>query len=516
LSAADNVGIRYVDALYGAAVLRSKYLPCSPTLVVPCPNFGDTLQVDTRVLPDGHQTVIVRAQDSAFNLNASAVVVPVDNTPPGPPIDVNVIGGSEWRQQNSYSATWRNPSQAGTAPIAGIETAICPAKSDPENWNACSFGRVSKPNLATLEGMRVPGPGEWVARFWLRDAAGNEDRQSAQAVRLRLDDSPPVVRFKPLDGTDPTRIDVQASDSTSPLTRTELEIRRRGEAHWLPVPTTPSADGFSGRLDDENLPNGAYELRARAFDSAGNERSTTREISGAVAARTVPARINTRLVAGQVKHVTARRSRGGKRRTRRVIVVRPTVPYGHTIPIRGRLTMPGGNPVAGGVVEVWEHPRLADAVWRRIAMIDTDATGRFKFKALRGPSRVLRFRYPGTALVRARTTEVEIKVTATSTLRTSRTSVVNGDEIVLRGRVLGRPLPAVGKLVQLQAYSRGSWLTFATPRASAASGRWSYRYRFTATRGTVRYRFRTRVPPEAGFPYASGASRSVHVLVRGL
>jgi hypothetical protein len=129
---------------------------------------------------------------------------------------------------------------------------------------------------------------------------------------------------------------------------------------------------------------------------------------------------------------------------------------------------------------------------------------------------VLRFRYPGTALVRARTAEVAIKVTATSTLRTSRTSVVNGDEIVLRGRVLGRPLPAVGKLVQLQAYSRGRWLTFATPRASAASGRWSYRYRFTATRGTVRYRFRTRVPEEAGFPFASGTSRSIHVLVRGL
>jgi protocatechuate 3,4-dioxygenase beta subunit len=199
-----------------------------------------------------------------------------------------------------------------------------------------------------------------------------------------------------------------------------------------------------------------------------------------------------------------------------VIVVRPTVRYGRTIPIRGRLTMPGGNPVADGAIEVWELTRSPGAEWRRIALIGTDAVGRFMFKALRGPSRVLRFRYPGTALVRARTTEVEIKVAATSTLDTSRNSVVNGDEIVLRGRVLGRPLPAFGKLVQLQAYSRGRWLTFATPRASATSARWSYRYRFTATRGTVRYRFRIRVPQEAGFPYAAGTSRSVHVLVRGL
>ena len=50
----------------------------------------------------------------------------------------------------------------------------------------------------------------------------------------------------------------------------------------------------------------------------------------------------------------------------------------------------------------------------------------------------------------------------------------------------------------------------------AKTGRWSYRYRFTATRGTVRYRFRARVPREAGFPYTSGASRRVPVTVRGL
>ena len=87
---------------------------------------------------------------------------------------------------------------------------------------------------------------------------------------------------------------------------------------------------------------------------------------------------------------------------------------------------------------------------------------------------------------------------------------------MLRGRIRGGPLPAVGKLVQLQAYSRGRWLTFATPRADGRTGRWFYRYRFTATRGTVRYRFRARIPQESGFPYAAGVSRPVSVLVKGL
>jgi hypothetical protein len=319
-----------------------------------------------------------------------------------------------------------------------------------------------------------------------------------------------------MDIGDPTRIDVRASDSTSPLVRTELEVRRRAGTAWIGLPTTTTANGFAARLDDEALPNGTYELRARATDSAGNERSTYHESSGKLAVRQVPTRIDTRLVAGQIKILKARRTRGGRRRTRRVVVVRPKVLFGRTIPIRGRLTMAGGNAVSNAAIEVWEELRIRGAVAQRVAVIGTDGSGRFTFKALRGPSRILRFRYPGTPIVRARTTEVDLRVKGTSTFGVNRRRVVNGEDIVLRGRVRGGPLPTVGKLVQLQAYSRGRWLTFATPRASRETGRWSYRYRFTATRGTVRYRFRARIPQEAGFPFISGMSRSVHVVVRGL
>ncbi len=200
-----------------------------------------------------------------------------------------------------------------------------------------------------------PREGQWVARIWLRDAAGNEDRRTAQAVPLNLDDTPPSVAFAAIDETDPTRIDVHASDATSPLVRTEIEARRRGDGAWITLPTTATSTGFSSRLDDEVLPNGEYSLRARATDSAGNERSTDRELSGKVALRDVPMRVDTRLVAGQIKTVKGRRTRGGRRRTRRVIVARPKIPFGGTIPIRGRLTMPGGNAVANAGIEVWER-----------------------------------------------------------------------------------------------------------------------------------------------------------------
>jgi len=80
--------------------------------------------------------------------------------------------------------------------------------------------------------------------------------------------------------------------------------------------------------------------------------------------------------------------------------------------------------------------------------------------------------------------------------------------------VLGGPLPATGKLVELQVYTRRQWRTFAQPRTDA-TGRWIYRYRFEQIRRSVRFRFRARVRAEAGYPYETGTSRTRRVLVRG-
>jgi hypothetical protein len=92
--------------------------------------------------------------------------------------------------------------------------------------------------------------------------------------------------------------------------------------------------------------------------------------------------------------------------------------------------------------------------------------------------------------------------------------VRNGESVIFSGRLLGRPLPEGGKLVDLQVKLRGRWRTFAAPRADSA-GRWSYEYRFEATRGLVRYSFRARIRREAAYPYELGHSRIVRVTVRG-
>ena len=105
-------------------------------------------------------------------------------------------------------------------------------------------------------------------------------------------------------------------------------------------------------------------------------------------------------------------------------------------------------------------------------------------------------------------------VPAASSICVDRRAVRNGDAVVFSGRLDGGHVPEGGKLIDLQAYYRGRWRTFATPR-SDARGRWSYRYRFGATRGTVRYRFRARIRREAAYPFELGYSRRVRVTVRG-
>ena len=103
---------------------------------------------------------------------------------------------------------------------------------------------------------------------------------------------------------------------------------------------------------------------------------------------------------------------------------------------------------------------------------------------------------------------------AASTLAASRRSVLNRQSVLFSGRLLGEPIPAIGRTVDLQAHYRGAWRTFATPRADA-TGAWRYRYRFGASPGRISYPFRVLVQPDAGYPYETGVSRTVRVSVRG-
>jgi hypothetical protein len=172
-----------------------------------------------------------------------------------------------------------------------------------------------------------------------------------------------------------------------------------------------------------------------------------------------------------------------------------------------------GDPVPLAQIGVTQQLRTGGPV-EPVATLRSDLLGRFALRLRPGPSRTVRFHYGGTAHVKPTFAEARMLVPATSSIRVDRTAVRNGEAVVFTGALRGGHVPNGGKLIDLQAYYRGGWRTFATPRTDG-SGRWGYTYRFGATRGVVRYRFRARIRREAAFPFELGYSRAVRVTVSG-
>lgn len=194
-----------------------------------------------------------------------------------------------------------------------------------------------------------------------------------------------------------------------------------------------------------------------------------------------------------------------------------TVRYGRRVVVSGRLVDGAGAPIRGARLD------LVNNVPGAVASVDDDVVrtrqdGSFSFVL---PSDVS----SRTLAVRYRSHLADIRPVAEAALRlavragltlaiTPRTSHNHGT-IRFSGRLRGRPVPIRGKIVELQARGKGGgrWLTFKTLRTDAA-GRFHARYRFRATYGPVTYEFRARSREDAGYPYATGASRIVAVRVR--
>ena len=129
-------------------------------------------------------------------------------------------------------------------------------------------------------------------------------------------------------------------------------------------------------------------------------------------------------------------------------------------------------------------------------------------------SRDLRLAYTGSLQALPTETTLKLRVPAATSAKVSRTRIRNRQAVTFRGRVRGLPVPAAGKLVEIQVRFTDRWQTFRTTRSDSL-GRWSSRYRFQRTRGVQRYRFRVRLPKEAGYPFETSVSRTLTVQVTG-
>ncbi len=192
-------------------------------------------------------------------------------------------------------------------------------------------------------------------------------------------------------------------------------------------------------------------------------------------------------------------------RTRRV-----SVAYGEPVVATGQLTGRGGAPIGGARIALTTVKGRAAVPQNAVI---TDADGSFRAVIAPGASGTVRFAYRAFAddASDADTADLEIGVRTVAHLRAAPRALHNGDAVRFRGSIEGAPARS-RKVIEMQVWQDGRWLTFATTRLHGE--RFAYRYRFTRTRKTTRYVFRTIVRTEAGWPYETGSSNRVSVEVR--
>lgn len=367
--------------------------------------------------------------------------------------------------------------------------------------------------------LTVTGDGSHALTYRAIDVAGNTSVE--KVAEFRIDRTGPVGSFDYQDPSDPRKLSASVFDAASGVGSGRIEYRREGTAKYEPLPTVKAGAKLTAYLDDLALPEGRYEFRARVWDVAGNSSILGRLSGGGPMVLALPVRLATRTeVVGRapartvcVKRARRNRKRCVKRRT--ITVTGFTIPLGYGKPMTstGSLTTSHGMPVSGGEVIV-EGQLRSGGPFTRLGTARTDRLGAFNFAVPRGGSRTVRYRYEGTRTTKPSSGQLETRVQASVRLKPSKRKLLNGQAVVFRGRLPGRPIPKGGKVVALQAKVGRKWRTFATPRANAR-GAFRHRYRFTATTGLRRYVFRAVSTREAAYPYERGTSAKVSVVVRG-
>lgn len=255
-------------------------------------------------------------------------------------------------------------------------------------------------------------------------------------------------------------------------------------------------------------------LRATARDKAGNQNSTNLRLDGRPMEVTLPLRtptlVTSSLLMRRTIHGRPRRHKGGRRRP--VPVQRARVQLGRRVRVVGQVRTRSGQGLPA--VEVQLLSRNVSAAEQQLAVVRTDGRGRFSYVVRASATSVLRAVYTGSPTTLPSQHEVGVLVPAASTIVTRPHRVLNGGSVTFRGRLRSLPVPALGKLVELQVVLSSQWQTFRTVRTDL-NGSWEVGYHFRRTCGRLRYRFRAKLPAEAGYAFEGGHTRGVTVRVRG-
>ena len=384
--------------------------------------------------------------------------------PPAEPDGVSARGrrGLAWRQRLRRSRGRTRPGRwrRSRAPT----TALCRAEGRHMRRKVSARARASR-----RCGVAGPGPGGVHAAR----VAGGCRRQPRPRPRQRS--GAPALRrlrrrrstFEPLDPERPAARACVASRTRAPewwTGRSRSAASATGHGRSLGAHRC-EADASRRRVDDLALPDGIYELRAHVRDARrATSAPTTRRADGAPMRLTLPLRAASRIVTpGSVEVPEERRAAGrsgvhaGPRTACAATVRRSAASCARAV------LSCGTRPLA-----VLARPARADRLRAR-RRCERTSPGASRSAPQSGPSRTLRFAMAGHA-PRAARPDRRPRPDCRPLLDRRRPALraERRQRSPSRARCAAGPVPDGGKLIDLQAYYRGRWRTFATPRTDAA------------------------------------------------
>ena len=453
-------------------------------------------------LAEGDHWISAAAVSGAHrsSVEAGSTIVQVDRTPPS-----SSISGvpNEWVNHPVTLTVAASDRLSGMQPLAGDD-------GEPKTV-------IAADNHAPYE---APGPVATFAvategvnriRYWAEDLAGNVNdglpgaggdvhQTPGQAV-VRIDTTPPKVTFEASqDPENPEVVRLFAEDTDSGVDSASIEIRPAGSTGGFTALRTTGEDGrYEARVPSDDLRAGAYELRAKASDKAGNTMIGSETLAGDPMILKLPLKEPAILTSSLAKGKLIRR-----------------VGYGSRQYVEGRLTS-GGAALPNQTVRITETYLAGSKGGHVVDELTTDGDGRYRFRLPAGPSRSVEATFAGTPkLSRAAGPSLRLNVKARVRLKIKPRKVYNGGAVRMRGSVgfKGALPPARGKLLAIQFFdpSRHKWRPVEVLRTNRR-GRFHYTYRFRTISFAQRIIFRATALPEAGWPYLPSTSKPRSVIV---
>lgn len=190
--------------------------------------------------------------------------------------------------------------------------------------------------------------------------------------------------------------------------------------------------------------------------------------------------------------------------------------YGKPHTLEGRLSAPGGGPIAGASIAVSDLPAATGAHTSGLPTVRTNAKGRFTLRlprTLTSGALGLAYRSHLADTTPVATRTLILAVVPTLQLHVSPILSAIHHTIYFAGRVLGGAIPPGGKQLVLEGRTPGTpWVQFKVIRTSAR-GTFHASYRFVIP-GPSAYTFRIVSQYEADYPFLAGVSNLVGLVER--